>query len=112
MRPGPGRANLGRVYMYPANREGVLLSGRVRTHPTMDAPKIRQTLSDDVLIGKPWSRARLWNREPLDDFYAEALEKYGTDDAISEEQEKKLRRKIDYTILPVCVFMSSWFSIR
>ncbi|TRM61882.1 major facilitator superfamily domain-containing protein [Schizophyllum amplum] len=68
----------------------------------MDHPKqTRQTLSDDVLIGKPWSRARLWNREPLDDFYEEALEKYGSDDAISEEQEKKLKRKIDWTILPV-----------
>ncbi|KAL1713487.1 major facilitator superfamily domain-containing protein, partial [Schizophyllum commune] len=99
--------------MYPANREGVLLSGRVdvRTPRTMDAPKIRQTLSDDVLIGKPWSRARLWNREPLDDFYAEALEKYGTDDAISEEQEKKLRRKIDYTILPVLAVCYAFYYI-
>ncbi|KAI5899790.1 MFS general substrate transporter [Schizophyllum commune H4-8] len=77
----------------------------------MDPPKIRQTLSDDVLIGKPWSRARLWNREPLDDFYAEALEKYGTDDAISEEQEKKLRRKIDYTILPVLAVCYAFYYI-
>ncbi|KIY44856.1 MFS general substrate transporter [Fistulina hepatica ATCC 64428] len=61
-----------------------------------------ERISDDKLVGNgPFSRACLWNRVPLDDFYAEALDKYGNDGAISPETEKKLVRTVDWRILPL-----------
>ncbi|KAK7047621.1 hypothetical protein VNI00_006389 [Paramarasmius palmivorus] len=58
-------------------------------------------MSDDELFGKHFfSKRRLWNREPLDRFYMEALEKYGDDGLIDPVVERKLVRKIDWTVLP------------
>jgi len=42
----------------------------------------------------------LFTRQDNSAFFAEALDKYGYDGAISPEQEKKLVRKIDCLILP------------
>ncbi|KAL0574003.1 hypothetical protein V5O48_007947 [Marasmius crinis-equi] len=61
----------------------------------------RGALSDETLFGRhPLSRNRLWNRVPQDDFYAEALEKYGEEGLIDPKVEKKLVRKIDWIVLP------------
>ncbi|KAK7443729.1 hypothetical protein VKT23_015511 [Stygiomarasmius scandens] len=65
-------------------------------------------LSDEELLGThPFSRKRLWNRVPLDQFYTEALERYGDEDAIEPVVEKRLVRKIDKLILPWCVYSTS-----
>ncbi|KAG7087313.1 hypothetical protein E1B28_013290 [Marasmius oreades] len=59
------------------------------------------TISDRTLFGEHhFSKNRLWNRVPLDDFYSEALEKYGEDGLIDPAVEKKLVRKVDWSILP------------
>lgn len=42
----------------------------------------------------------LFTRQDNTAFFAEALDKYGYDGAISPEQEKRLVRKIDCLILP------------
>ncbi|EIN06852.1 MFS general substrate transporter [Punctularia strigosozonata HHB-11173 SS5] len=58
-------------------------------------------IPDEKLLGTSWlSRARNWNTERLDDFYAEALSKYGEDGAIDPAEERKLVRKIDWLVLP------------
>jgi hypothetical protein len=36
----------------------------------------------------------------LNDFYQEAIDKYGRDGDISEEMEKRVKRKIDLIVLP------------
>ncbi|KGB75365.2 hypothetical protein CNBG_1203 [Cryptococcus deuterogattii R265] len=46
-------------------------------------------------------------RQQYGDLYAEALERYGQDDSIDPEEEKKLKRKLDMRIIPllgVCYF--------
>lgn len=52
-------------------------------------------------------------RQQYGDLYAEALERYGQDDSIDPEEEKKLKRKLDMRIIPllgVCYFfyVSIW----
>lgn len=54
-------------------------------------------------------------RQQHGDLYAEALERYGQDDSIDPEEEKKLKRKLDMRIIPllgVCYFfyVSIWNS--
>jgi len=65
-------------------------------------------LSDEELLGThPFARKRLWNRVPLDQFYTEALERYGDEDSIDPVAEKRLVRKIDKLILPWYVYLNS-----
>ncbi|KAF5366594.1 hypothetical protein D9758_008955 [Tetrapyrgos nigripes] len=70
------------------------------------------TLSDEDLLGTHlFSRKRLWNRVPLDEFYAEALERYGKEGAIDKEVEKRLVRKIDKLILPCLAVCYAFYYI-
>lgn len=46
-------------------------------------------------------------RQPHSEIYAEALARYPTDESIDKSAERKLRRKLDYRILPllgICYF--------
>lgn len=68
---------------------------------TEEATDGRRIIPDSDLVGThPFSAARLWNREPLDDFYKEALEKYPNEASIDPIEEMKLRNKIDRLIIP------------
>ncbi|THU92236.1 MFS general substrate transporter [Dendrothele bispora CBS 962.96] len=70
------------------------------------------TLSDEQLFGTHlFSFKRLWNRVPLDGFYAEALEKYGNEDAIEPEVERRLVRKIDRLIIPCLAVCYAFYYI-
>ncbi|KAF9265011.1 MFS general substrate transporter [Marasmius fiardii PR-910] len=70
------------------------------------------TISDEVLFGKhQFSKNRLWSRVPLEDFYAEALEKYGEDGLIDPVAEKKLVRKTDWIILPCLAVCYAFYYI-
>lgn len=63
--------------------------------------QVHRRISDADLIGTHlFSRKRLWNREPLDDFYTEALEKYPTEESIDPFEERRVRNKIDWLIIP------------
>lgn len=41
-----------------------------------------------------------WHRHDLNDFYQEAIDRYGRDGDISEEMETRVKRKIDLIVLP------------
>ncbi|KAJ3714730.1 MFS general substrate transporter [Lentinula raphanica] len=78
---------------------------------TEQAPD-RRNIPDSVLIGThPFSAARLWNREPLDEFYREALEKYPNETSIDPVEELKLRRKIDRLIIPCLAVCYAFYYI-
>ncbi|KIK65264.1 hypothetical protein GYMLUDRAFT_39623 [Collybiopsis luxurians FD-317 M1] len=69
-------------------------------------------MSDEELIGThPLSLRRLWNREPLDDFYKEALEKYPTEESIDPIEERRVRRKIDRLIIPCLAVCYAFYYI-
>ncbi|KAJ3833525.1 major facilitator superfamily domain-containing protein [Lentinula raphanica] len=78
---------------------------------TEQAPD-RRNIPDSELIGThPFSAARLWNREPLDEFYREALEKYPNETSIDPVEELKLRRKIDRLIIPCLAVCYAFYYI-
>jgi len=65
-------------------------------------------VSDEDLLGSKWySKQRFWNKQPLDGFYVEALNKYPDEESIDPFEEKKLVRKIDWIILPWCVALKA-----
>ncbi|KAF5364832.1 hypothetical protein D9757_011269 [Collybiopsis confluens] len=72
--------------------------------PDLNVPRNEQAwtvMRDNDLFGtRFFSVKRLWNREPLDDFYKEALQKYPTEESIDKGEERRLRRKIDRLIIP------------
>ncbi|KAF9074584.1 major facilitator superfamily domain-containing protein [Rhodocollybia butyracea] len=69
-------------------------------------------IADEDLIGThPFSVKRLWNREPLDDFYREALDKYPTEESIDAVEEKRVRQKIDRLIIPCLAVCYAFYYI-
>ncbi|KAJ3878188.1 major facilitator superfamily domain-containing protein [Lentinula edodes] len=79
---------------------------------TEEATDGRRIIPDSDLVGThPFSAARLWNREPLDDFYKEALEKYPNEASIDPIEEMKLRKKIDRLIIPCLAVCYAFYYI-
>ncbi|KAE9401205.1 MFS general substrate transporter [Gymnopus androsaceus JB14] len=74
--------------------------------------QVHRTISDADLIGThSFSKKRLWNREPLDEFYKEALEKYPTEESIDPAQEIRVRKKIDRLIIPCLAVCYAFYYI-
>ena len=63
------------------------------------APQYEDNVADHQRSG--FSFKALFSRPDQTAFYQEALDKYGHEGAISPEAEKRLVRKLDWTIIPI-----------
>ncbi|KAK6911067.1 hypothetical protein L486_05319 [Kwoniella mangroviensis CBS 10435] len=69
---------------------------------------IEEKMADPDVEGQPgqfvsnrkWQFSDLYKRSDMINFYREALEKYGNDEALTPEMDRAVRRKIDMIVLP------------